>query len=186
MKAIFESAMQDLAVFWCPMNEYMAILSCFQDFFYSLNAKAHSKPDLLAIRWSWLFAGKVTMVSLTCCQVYRQFGAADCWTILFFEKVAVCAGTFKPKRVVFCGVNQDPVGFDVAVARWLPRSHEWMVSVVRWKRDVLYQKLNNLLQLVQVLPSFPHALDIPGKLPGLRDLLHFSQFLNIASKDSNS
>ena len=98
----------------------------------------------------------------------------------------MCAGPFKPKRVAFCSVNQDPVGFNVAVARWLPRSHEWMVSEVRWKRDALGQKLDNLLQLVQVLPSLAHALDILGKLPGLRDLLHFSQFLNIASKDSNS
>ncbi len=32
----------------------MAILSCFQDFFYSLNAKAHREPDLSAIRWSRL------------------------------------------------------------------------------------------------------------------------------------
>src|SRR3989304_5531617 len=104
----------------------------------------------------------------------------------FFEKVAVCAGPFKPKRVALCSVNQDPIGFNVAVTRSLPRSHEGMVSVVRWKRGTLGQKLNSLLQLVQVLPSFPHELDIPGKLPGLRDLLHFSQFLNIASKDSNS
>ena len=87
---------------------------------------------------------------------------------------------------MICSVNQDPVGFNVAVARRLPRSDEWMVSVVRWKRSALSQKLDNLLQLVQVLPSLPHALDIPGKLPGLRDLLHFSQFLNIASNDSNS
>jgi hypothetical protein len=112
--------------------------------------------------------------------------AGPTWTISFFEKVAVCAGPFKPKRIFVCSVKQDPVGFNVAVARWLPWSNQWMVSVVRWKRDVLGQKLDNLLQLLQVLPSFPHALDIPGKLPGLRDLLHFSQFLNIASKDSNS
>src|SRR4030042_607743 len=110
---------------------------------------------------------------------------ADCWMISFFEKVAVCASPFEQKRVAFRSVNQDPVGFNVAVARWLPRSHEWMVSVVRWKRDALDQKFDNLLQLVQVLPSFPHALDIPGKRPGLHDPLHFSQFLNIASKDSN-
>ena len=58
--------------------------------------------------------------------------------------------------------------------------------MVRWKRSTLGQQLDNLLQLVQVLPSFPHALDIPGKLPGLRDLLHFSQLLNIASNDLNS
>ncbi len=103
-----------------------------------------------------------------------------------FEKVAVFSGPFKPKRVALCRVNQDPIGFNVAVTRSLPRSQEWMVSAVRWKRDARGQKLNNLLQLVQVLPSFPHELDIPGKLLGLRDLLYFSQFLNIASKDSNS
>ena len=96
------------------------------------------------------------------------------------------AGPLKPKRVAFRSVNQDPIGFNVAVTRWLPRSHEWMVSVARWKRDAPSQKLDNLLQLVQVFPSFPHALDISGKLPGLQDPLHFSQFLNIASKDSNS
>jgi len=131
------------------------------------------------------FRGEAETIRLTGCQVYWQFGA-DCWTISFFEKVAVCAGPLEPKRVAFGSVNQDPVGFNVAVARWLPRSHEWMVSVVRWKRDALGQKFDNLLQLVQVFPSFPHALDIPGKLPGLRDPLHFSKFLNIVSKDSNS
>ena len=131
------------------------------------------------------FREEAETIRLTGCQVYWQFGA-DCWTISFFEKVAVCAGPLKPKRVAFCSVNQDPIGFIVAVARWLPRSHEWMVSVVRWKRNALGQKLDNLLQLLQVLPSFPHAFDIPGKLPGLGDLPHFSQSLNIASNDSNS
>ncbi len=97
----------------------------------------------------------------------------------------MCAGPFKAKRVDFRSVNQDPVGLNVAVARRLPRSHERMVSTVGWKRDALGQKLDHLLQFVQVFPSFPHAFDIPGKMPGLRDLFHFSQFLNIASKDSN-
>ena len=124
--------------------------------------------------------------------VKAQSGRSSCvagaiyWTISFLEKVAVRTGPFKPKRVFVRSVNQDPVGFNVAVARRLPRSDEWMVSVVRWKRSALGQKLDNLLQLVQILSSFPHALDIPGKLPGLRDLIHFSHFLSIASKDSNS
>ena len=96
------------------------------------------------------------------------------------------AGPFKSKRGFICGVNQDPVGFNVAITRWLPRSGEWMVSVVRWKWSVLSQKFDNFLQLAQVLSPSPHALGIPGKLLGLRDLLHFSQFLNMASKDSNS
>jgi len=98
----------------------------------------------------------------------------------------VCPGPFKPERVLICCVYQHPVGFNVAVARRVPRSDEWMVSVVRWKRGALGQKPDNLSQLIQILPSFPHPLDIPGKLLGLRDLLHFSQFLNIASTDSNS
>jgi len=95
-------------------------------------------------------------------------------------------GPFKPERVLICCVYQDPVGFNGAVARRVPRSDEWMVSVVRWKRGALGQKPDNFSQLIQILPSFPHPLDIPGKLLGLRDLLHFSQFLNIASTDSNS
>ena len=69
------------------------------------------------------------------------------WTISFFEKVAVCAGPFKSKRGFICGVNQDPVGFNVAITRWLPRFGEWMVSVVRWKWSVLSQKFDNFLQL---------------------------------------
>jgi len=53
---------------------------------------------------------------LTGCQVYWQSGAADCWMISFFEKVAVRAGSFKPKRFFISCINQDPVGFNVAVA----------------------------------------------------------------------
>ena len=106
--------------------------------------------------------------------------------ISFFEEVAVCTGSFKSKRGFICGIDQNPVGFKVAVARWLPRSAEWMVSVVRWEWSVFDQKFDNFLQLAKIFSSSPHALDIPGKLFGLRDLLHFSQFLNMASKDSNS
>ena len=58
--------------------------------------------------------------------------------------------------------------------------------MIRWKRGALGQKLDNLLQLFQVLPLFLHALDITGELPGLRDFLHFFQLLNIPSIDSNS
>ena len=39
-----------------------------------------------------------------------------CWTISFFEEVAVRAGSFKPKRFLIGCINQDPVGFNVAVA----------------------------------------------------------------------
>jgi len=85
-----------------------------------------------------------------------------------------------------CCVYQDPVGFDMTIAGRAPRADEWMVSVVRRKWDAFGQKPDNFSQLIQILPSFPHPLDIPGKLLGLRDLLHFSQFLNIASTDSNS
>ena len=95
-------------------------------------------------------------------------------------------GSFKPERAPICCVYQDPVGFDVTVARRAPRPHEWMVSVVRRKLDAFSEKPDNLSQLIQVLPSFPYPLDILRKLLGLRDLLHFSQFLNIASTDSNS
>ena len=61
-----------------------------------------------------------------------------------------------------------------------------MISMICWKRSTLCQKLDNLLQLFQVLPSFPHAVDIPRELLGLQDFLHFFQLLNIASNDSNS
>jgi hypothetical protein len=57
--------------------------------------------------------------------------------------------------------------------------------MIRWKQGIFGQKLDNLPQLFQVLPSFPHAVDIPGELPGLQDSLHFFQPLNIASNDSN-
>ena len=85
----------------------------------------------------------------------------------FLKKVAVSAGPFKPERVFICRVDQDPVGFNVAVARRVLRSDEWMISVVRWKQATLSQKPDHLSQLIQGLPSFPHPLDIPGKLLGL-------------------
>jgi hypothetical protein len=49
----------------------------------------------------------------------------------------MCAYPFKLNRVFICGVNQDLVCFDVAVSRWLPRSYEWMLFIIRWKRDTL-------------------------------------------------
>ena len=58
--------------------------------------------------------------------------------------------------------------------------------MISWERGALGQKLDNLLQLFQALPSFLHAADITGELPGLRDFLHFFQLLNIPSIDSNS
>jgi len=117
--------------------------------------------------------------------VWEGIAAGECSRTSFVKKVAVCTGSFKPERVPVCCVYQDPVGFNMAVARWLPRSNERMISAVRWKWDTLSQKPNDLLQLAQTLSSFPHPLDVSGKLLGLRDLLHFSQFLNIASTDSN-
>ena len=57
--------------------------------------------------------------------------------------------------------------------------------MIRWKMGALGQKLDNLLQLFQVLPSFLHALDVTGELPGLRDFLNFFQLLNIPSIDPN-
>ncbi len=107
-------------------------------------------------------------------------------TISFLEKVTMRTGAFKAKRIFVCGINQDPICFDMAVARWLPRSHEWMVSAPGRKWETFSKMFDNFLQLTQVLPSFPHALDIPGELRSLRDLFHFSQFLNMASKESNS
>ena len=47
-------------------------------------------------------------------------------------------GPFASKRVFICSVNQDPVGFNVAVERRLPRSDEWMVFVACWKE--IYKK----------------------------------------------
>ena len=48
--------------------------------------------------------------------LFWRSGGADCWTISFFEEVAVRAGSFKPKRFFISCINQDPVGFNVAVA----------------------------------------------------------------------
>jgi len=58
----------------------------------------------------------VTPHTVTGSLIYRRSGAADCWTISFFEEVAVRAGSFKPKRSLIGCINQDPVGFNVAVA----------------------------------------------------------------------
>jgi len=62
------------------------------------------------------------------------------WAISFPEKVAVGAGAFKPKRVPLRGVDQDPVGFDVAVARRLPRANQSMVPVFRRNWSALGQE----------------------------------------------
>jgi hypothetical protein len=55
----------------------------------------------------------------------------------FFKEVAVRTGSFKPKRLLIDRINQDPVGFDVAVACWLPWPRERVVSVGWWKRSTL-------------------------------------------------
>jgi len=96
------------------------------------------------------------------------------------------ASAFEPERTLVRGVDQDPVSFDVAVARWLPRPNQCMFSVFGLKRGTLGQELDDFPQLVEILPPFPHALDIAGELFGLRDPLHFSQLSNIASNESNS
>ena len=82
-----------------------------------------------------------------CMEKCQGIRGKECRRTSFLEKVAVRAGPFKPKRVLICCVYQDPVGFNVAVTRWLPRSDEWMVSVVRWKWGALGQKPDNFLQL---------------------------------------
>ena len=97
----------------------------------------------------------------------KDIAVDECALTSFLKKVAVRPGSFKPERVPICCVYQDPVGFDVTVARWTPRTDEWMVSVARGKQGALSQKPDNLSQLIQVLPSFPHPFDIPGKLLGL-------------------
>ncbi len=53
---------------------------------------------------------------LTGWRVYWQSGKADCWMISFLEKVAVRAGSFKPKGFFIGRINQDPVSFNVALA----------------------------------------------------------------------
>ena len=55
--------------------------------------------------------------------------------ISFLKKVAVCTGAFKSEGIFVCSTNQDPICFDMAIARWLPRSQEWMVSESSLKWD---------------------------------------------------
>jgi hypothetical protein len=70
--------------------------------------------------------------------LWRKGIAVDeCSRTSFLKKVAVRPGPFKPERVPICCVYQDPVGFDVTVARRTPRTDEWMVSVIRGKQGTL-------------------------------------------------
>jgi hypothetical protein len=116
----------------------------------------------------------------------RRGFRGDCDWILSLEKVAVGSGSFKPERVLIRCVYQDPVRFNVTITRWVPRADEWMVSVVRRKLGASSEALDDFSQFLQVPSSLPHPFNIAGKLLGLRDLLHFSQSLNMASTDSNS
>ena len=79
-------------------------------------------------------------------QNQEGLAANECSRTSFFKKVAVRLGPFKPERVLIWCVYQDPVGFNMTVARRAPRSDEWMVSIVRWKRGTLSQKPDNLLK----------------------------------------
>jgi len=80
----------------------------------------------------------------------------------------VRAGSLKSKRFVIRRVDQNPVRFDVTIARGLPRPGEGMVPINRRKRRSFGQKPDNFLKLTQVLASFPHASRVSDKLAGLR------------------
>ena len=93
---------------------------------------------------------------------------------------------FKPKRFVIGRIDQDPVRFDMAIMRWPPFANKRMIPVFGIKQFSFGQKPYDILKFIQVLPAFPHALDIAGELGGLRNRLHFFQLSNMASRDSNS
>ena len=94
--------------------------------------------------------------------------------------------SFKPNRIIICGIDQDPVGFDMAIMRWFPLSNKGMIPVLGVKLSPGGELSHNGLKFYEVFPASPHLLDIAGELGGLRDPFHFFQLSNMASIDSNS
>ena len=78
----------------------------------------------------------------------KGIAVAECSRTSFLKKIAVRPGSFKPERAPICCVYQNPVGFDVTVARRTPRTDEWMVSIVRGKQGALSQKPDHASRLL--------------------------------------
>jgi len=74
----------------------------------------------------------------------------------------------------------------MAVMRGFPFTDQGMVPVLGIKRSPGGELAHNRLKHCEILPPFPHLLDIAGELGGLRDPFHFFQLSNMASIDSNS
>src|ERR1017187_4633220 len=73
-------------------------------------------------------------------------------------------GTNEVQVVAIDLVDQQPIGFDVAVAKVPPLTAERMGFVARGQRTVCRKELDHLTQLCHVLAAFFRELHIPPKL----------------------
>lgn len=92
---------------------------------------------------------------------------------------------FQAQRLGIAGVNENPIRFDVAVARAAPISPQCMISMPGSQSLALRKLPDNLLELGNIFASLchpPHVLDEPSGLP---KLFHFFQLANIFSRESN-
>ena len=102
------------------------------------------------------------------------------------EQIAVRTGSLQSQRIRICCVDQNPVGFNVAVTRRLPRASEGVVTVFPRKAVASRESSHDHLQFPKVLAPSSHQLHVSRELRRLRDGLHFSQLSNISSSESNT
>ena len=84
------------------------------------------------------------------------------------------AGSFQKKLIFREFVDQDPVGFYVAVASAEPISAEFVIAMFRRQRFLGDQQVDDSFYFFEVFAPLPHAFYILLKLLRLGDI-HSSQ-----------
>jgi hypothetical protein len=85
------------------------------------------------------------------------------------KKIRMTTCSFKADRVACNPVYQNPVRFDMAIARIPEFSCQWMIKMPRVQRFLFLQPHHDIPKLCQVFIPFPHSLAVPFKNRGCLD-----------------
>ena len=83
------------------------------------------------------------------------------------EQVGVRPGALEANRFAIHTVNQDPIGFDVKVAAWLPFALQRVVAELAGKRLAIQQQADYVPQIAPVLAALFRQLRVAFELPGI-------------------
>jgi hypothetical protein len=101
----------------------------------------------------------------------RHGDSVHCPVRIFSSKeVGVRAGSFQQKLIFRKFVDENPVGFYVAVASSDPISPEFVIAIFWRQRFPGHKQVNDSFYFFEVFAPLPHAFDILFELLGLGEI----------------